>query len=407
VFAGPLLHHSATVVLVTSKRLFGTAGEFAVDNLIQGAGRGSLTVATLGVGLGAVLMFGILGWSFERTLVSQLTGRLRADLVVTSSFVSDGYRPSSMGDAVLESLRATPGVVLVTAEQERDVPYGSSTVLLDAYDGSCFIDTRACYWELNPGSLPNALVRVARGEAVLVSSSFSHQHGARPGDFVELEPPAGPIRLQVAGVTSGQPVSAVLMCRDYYQRLWNDALVTWVHVTLDPTAHRAEIDATIARRLGERYRIMVRSSADLVAYFAAQARQAFRFTYMLEAITFLLVSLAIADTLASGVVERTRQFGMMRAVGLHRAALFTIVMLEGTAIGALGLFLASLTGLALGAFWVQIQFPDILGWRLDMHVPLIFILIATALTMLLCVAGSLLPALQAARLGVPQALRNE
>jgi putative ABC transport system permease protein len=127
----------------------------------------------------------------------------------------------------------------------------------------------------------------------------------------------------------------------------------------------------------------------------------------MEVITFLLVLIGIGDTLASGVVERTREFGMMRAVGLRRSSLFTMIILEGAAIGTLGLLLALGTGLVLGLFWVKVQFPAVLGWELDLHIPTGFVLTAASLTMLLCLAGSVLPALRATRLSVPAALRDE
>jgi ABC-type antimicrobial peptide transport system permease subunit len=82
-------------------------------------------------------------------------------------------------------------------------------------------------------------------------------------------------------------------------------------------------------------------------------------------------------------------------------------LLEGATIALLGLTLALLVGLALGVFWVEVQFPAILGWRLELHFPTVFIVAAAALTLLLCLGGSLLPARRAARLEVASALRND
>jgi ABC-type lipoprotein release transport system permease subunit len=58
-------------------------------------------------------------------------------------------------------------------------------------------------------------------------------------------------------------------------------------------------------------------------------------------------------------------------------------------------------------FWVDVQFPAILGWSLDLHAPFTSILVTAGVTLLLCLAGSFLPALRAAHLAVPAALRNE
>jgi putative ABC transport system permease protein len=349
----------------------------------------------------------MLGWSFERTLVYRLTHRFRADLIVSSAFVAGGYRAAPASDALVEGLRRIPGVAVVVGNQARDVEYGAGRIALDVYDRDCFTDRRACDWPLDPGALPHALRLVANGQALMASSTFAHQYGVRPGDTVRLSSPNGALALGVAAVTSGQAENAVVLSRDLYRRSWNDSFVYLAHVVLDPGTDPTTAKAAIARELGHRYRLLVRSTAELIEYFAGQARQAFSLFYLMEAITFLLVVIGMGDTLLTGVVERTREFGMMRAIGLHRSGLFGMVMLEGLAIGVLGLLLAAAAGLTLGVFWVDVQFPALLGWTLYLHFPAGFALTAAVLTMLLCLAGSLLPSLRAARLSVPAALRNE
>ena len=158
---------------------------------------------------------------------------------------------------------------------------------------------------------------------------------------------------------------------------------------------------------GETYRLRIQSSEELIEYFAGEVRRAFSSLYVMEGIIFLLVLVGIGDTLAAGVVERTREFGMMRAVGVRRSRIFGIVMLEGMAIALLGVLVAAGTGIALGVFWVEVQFPAALGWKLDLHFPTFFALGAVALTILLCLAGAVLPSGRAARLSIPEALRYE
>jgi ABC-type antimicrobial peptide transport system permease subunit len=75
--------------------------------------------------------------------------------------------------------------------------------------------------------------------------------------------------------------------------------------------------------------------------------------------------------------------------------------------GILGLLLAVVAGLLLGSFWVEVQFPAILGWVLDMHFPWGFATAAAAVTLAMCLGAGVLPALRATRLPVVEALRNE
>jgi putative ABC transport system permease protein len=144
-----------------------------------------------------------------------------------------------------------------------------------------------------------------------------------------------------------------------------------------------------------------------VSYLADQARQAFSLTYIMEAVVFLLVLIGIGDTLATSVLERTRELGTMRAVGLRRSGVVRMVVLEAAGICILGLALAVVAGSALGVLWVETQFPLVVGWALDFHFPAGFMLGAASLTLSLCLIGALIPSLRAAYVPVPIALRSE
>ncbi len=386
---------------------FGPSGRFAVSHLGQQARRASLSVATIGLGLGSVLMFGILGWSFERTLVAQVASRLEADLVVTSAFESGGWVSAPVHEEVVAALRGIDGVAAAVGEQRRDVAYRGGVAILDGYDPACFTDARLCTWPLERGALPDALRLVADGRGALVSTAFAHQFAAAPGDTVTFASPSGPQPLLVVGVTRAEPTAAAIFSRDRYRAAWNDALVTWAHVALDGGATRAAVEDRIRRALGERHRIRVPSGAELIQFFADQARAAFSVLYVMQAITFLLVLIGIGDTLATGVRERTRQLGMMRAVGLSQGRVFRMVLLEAAAIAVLGLAIAGAVGAGLGLLWVESQFPAILGWQLDLHVPARLGVATGGLTLVLCLLAAVVPAARAARLSVGVALREE
>jgi len=211
----------------------------------------------------------------------------------------------------------------------------------------------------------------------------------------------------VMGVTATEPTVAIMISRDRYKAAWNDTQVRWVRIVVAPGVTREGVAAEIGRLLGSAYRLQIRSQPEMVEHLTSRVRQAFQSLYLMEVITLLLVLIGVGDTLATGVLERTQEFGMMRAVGLPRSRLFAMVVLEAIAMGLLGLLLAGATGLALGVFWVRVQFHALLGWALQMHFPVAFAAMAAVAAILLCIAGSLLPAWRAARLSVPAAMRNE
>jgi putative ABC transport system permease protein len=404
--ATPLVSYGNRVLKPLWNGWFGPAGRVAESHLARQPRRTALTVATLGIGLGSVLMLSILGWSFQGSLVSTLNRRYSAQLVVTSAFIGGGRRNAPVSDRILDELRALPGVAAAAAEQHRDIRYGEGALVVTSYDPSCFLDRRVCNWPVDEGG-PDALRLVADGEAVAVSRSFANLYRTRLGDTVELPTMHGSRTFTVAAITSGQLESAVLMSRELYRHLWNDDLVTWIHVAVDTGSNTANVASTIARDLGRSHRLRVLDSQAMIEHFANQVRQAFSVTHVMEFITFILVVIGIGDTLAASVNARTRELGMMRAVGLRRWRVVEMILLEGAGIAFFGLLLAGVLGLALGVFWVDVQFPAILGWDLELHPPLVSMLLMGSVTLLLCLASSFFPALRASRLAVPAALRDE
>jgi putative ABC transport system permease protein len=145
----------------------------------------------------------------------------------------------------------------------------------------------------------------------------------------------------------------------------------------------------------------------MIDHFAGQVREAFSLQYVLELVTLFVVLVGVGDTLAAAVVARRRQFGMMRAVGLHRISVFSIVMVEGISIALLGLILAIGLGLALSIFWVHVQFPALLGWTLEQYFPWLFVAVGGAVTLLVCMVGALIPSVTAASMSPVAVLRGE
>lgn len=402
--ASPVVHRGAYVVRGLWSRFFGPVGRLAAEQVGLRGGQASLTVATLAVGLGTTLVVGTLAWSLERTLLTTLSERIRTSLVVTSSYASRGYLPAPVNQILLEALRPLTGVKAVIGQQYLDVLFRNQDALLITYDASCLTDTELCDWGLPPGT---QTLNLANGSSVLVSTSFARQFGVSVGDSITLDSPAGPAKFRVDGVTNGQPERAVVMSRERYRDLWTDPLVTFVFVQTEGGQDPLEVSARIQEDLGDKYQILVHTKREMTEFFASQAPKAFRVHYVLDAVILAIILVGIGDTLATSVLERTHELGMMRAVGLSRSRLFSLILLEGAALGVLGLALALATSFVLGLFWIQVQFPAIVGIDLDLHVDASLILGAVVVTLVSCLVGSFLPALRAARLTVAEAIRNE
>jgi putative ABC transport system permease protein len=405
--AAPLAAHGSHMLQPVWRTWFGPAGRLAESHLERQPRRTALTVATLGIGLGSVLMLSILGCSFERSLVLRLSRFFTAQLVVTSAFATGGYQDAPLSESVVNQLAQLSGVAVSVGEQGRDLEYLGKPVAVFAFDAPCFLDHRVCNFRIDDGVPGLAIPSVVSGKKVAVSGAFARLHGIHPGDTIQLPTPKGSRVFTVAAVTEAQIQSAIFIDRSLYREVWNDDMVSWIWVAVREGNDPQQVSTAIANTLGPKYRLRVLDNTAMIDHFASQVRQAFSLQYVMELVTLILVLLGIGDTLAASVVTQTREIGMMRAVGLHRSNVFHIVILEGAAVALLGLALAGFLGTALAVFWVEVQFPALLGWGLDLHVPLVPIVATIVITVALCLAGALGPSLRAAYLSVPVALRSE
>jgi len=211
----------------------------------------------------------------------------------------------------------------------------------------------------------------------------------------------------VAAVSEVPIEPSVIVGRQLYRQLWNDKTLTLVYVGIDEHAEIGRVEASIAERVGSQHRLMIRTRREQIDYFVGQVRQAFGVQHVLTIVAFLLVSVALGDAIASSVIDRTRLFGAMRAVGISQETLFRIVLLESGVLNLLGFVVAVIGGLGLGLFWVEVQFPALVGWAFQFHFPYEVAIQIFIVGCGLSAIGSWLPAQRAAGLSIPEALRSE
>jgi putative ABC transport system permease protein len=385
------------------------AGRYAVATLLRAPRRTALTVATIGVGFGVVLWLWTLAGSFEQSVREVMPGVLRGDLVVDSPNVASGYVAAPLDEALLSDVAKVPGVRAVVGEQTAEWRYAGGPIALNAFDPPYFDTDTFGHWRLFGRVLPDAGSMVARGAGVFVSENFVHNLGVGVGELLTLDTPSGPVSLRIVGVTQDFLSSrgTVLLSRDVYRERWRDTHVTAGLVRVDPGTDPEIVRGRIARALAATYRVRVQRLDELIAWFASQVRRAFAGLGVLALLVIVVVLVGVGDTLVAGTLERTREIGLLRALGVRRVRMGRIVLGEAVVLGLLGVVTAVVFGLGLGVLWVERTFPALIGWTLTLHVPVAATLGTACAVLVACLLAAYVPALRAARLDPVDALRTD
>jgi putative ABC transport system permease protein len=407
--APPLVQMIATRAGPWLRRAGHASGHLAATGLRDHPRRVGLTTATIAVGIAAVAWLWILARSFEGSVVDALGRAIRADLVVTSTNIGSGFLEAPLGGEVVDAVRAVPGVQAAAGWRALEWPYRGDVIGLSAYDAIYFRDRRFGEWPLHASSIPDPWDVVARGEGVVVSTSFVKSFGVGAGGTLELDTPTGPASLPIVGVTTDfvSPKGTIELARDLFERRWRDATVTRTFVLKSDDVAAGELRARLAAALGTTFGVRILSARELMDYFVTQVRRAFSVIPIFAGTVYLVILVGLASSLATSVLDRRRELAVVRAIGLRPALVRRVVVLESLVIGIAGLGLAAAGGLALATMWVTQTFQLLLGWALQVSIPGPELLAVGFTTLLVCYLAARAPARRAEALEVAEALRYD
>lgn len=391
-------------------RLWGEGARIGLRDQSRAPGRPVGAAAVLTVGLGLVVWIANTTKSFEIFIYGRVLREHAADILIDSkaNHLATAAGTIRLPAALADEVRGIPGVAAVgsgAAALSQDPVVG-----IFAEDSNRLLRQELRGYPLEPGAWSDAFEKVARGEALLIDLLLRDKRGLEIGDLVRLKTPSGSIELPVAGVTETPLVSPegnVLLHFDVYRDHWADDSVARVYVVASEGTSVEDLTRRIDEQIGERYGARVQSRRSYADWVASSIRSASSFLYGMAAVTLVVVLIGTADALAASVIERTREIGILRAIGYRPGAVGAMVLAQSLAIGIAGAGLAIPLGLGMALAFVESVLPSLLGWRLEVQ-PTYGIVAATAvLGLLACVAGGVLPALRATRIPVAAAIRHD
>ncbi len=397
-----LLHPVAIVA-------FGTLGRLATRGIVAALSRTSVAIAALMIAVSAAIGVGIMIASFREAVVSWLEGTLRADVYVSAPSLVGNRPDAALEPALVARLAATPGVA--RAGTSRGVlvsgPVGAVQVVALDVDPA-----RPPRWRFREGSseaIWSPPGGVVAGDAVIVSEPYANRHGARVGDPVRLRTDRGERDFRVVGVfyDYGSSAGVVVMSRRTYDRLWDDRKVSGVAIEAVPGADLGALMADLRARAAGDQEIVVRSNRALREASLEIFDRTFAITGVLRTLTVAVAFIGMLAALMALQLERAREIGVLRTLGLTPRQVWGLVTAETGLMGLLAGVLAVPGGLMLAGILVFVINRRSFGWTMPIDPSPAILVQGVALSVLAAVLAGLYPAWRMARALPADALRDE
>jgi putative ABC transport system permease protein len=388
-------------------RAFGVLGRMAPRSVTRSLSRTAVAIAALMMAVSVTLGVGLMVGSFRATVVDWLGQTLDGDIYISApSFLAT--RPSNPLDPdVIDVAAGWPGVSGVQKVRSSSVLSPAGPIAISAVSAPDITGNRI-YISTDAG--PAGLGAAVKAGAVLVSEPLANRlrlpaHGAS----ISLATEHGPHSFPVAGIyrdyTSSQGV--VTLDAGTYHSYWDDPVWTSVSLTLAPGVDAGRVAAALQAALNRRQAVVVQTNSRLRADVLQVFDRAFAITDALQLLAAAVAFIGVLSALLALQLERARETGVLRAIGLTARQLFGAVLLETGLMGTVAGLLAWPSGLAMALVLSYIINRRSFGWTLEFHAaPGIFLQ-----ALLLAVAAALLagiyPAWRMARAVIAEAVRGE
>jgi putative ABC transport system permease protein len=373
----------------------GTVGRLARGNALRAPLRTTITAAALMIGLTLIAGISVVAQSTKASVAGLIDRQLTADFVLNG-----GQAP--FPPTVAEQVRTLPGVQAVAQVGFLPVKVGKDDLIATAGEAKGIADNVKV--DVTSGSLS----ALDSGQ-LLISESAAKDHGWKVG--TTLTATVGTLRdqkLTVGGVykdnqvLNGQLLAPMSLYTEAVPAAQRGDFLDYVKAA--PGTDLAALRVELTRVIKPYLIVSVQDGAEFTDDRASQVNTLLTIIYVLLALSVVIAVLGIVNTLALSVFERTREIGLLRAVGLTRGQLSRAITIEAVATAVFGAILGTALGLGLG---IALRRGLADSGLEVLSIPwgtLIGLIVAAAVA---GVVAAVLPAIRAVRLDVLRAITTE
>ena len=398
--ASRLVKPLAAALGAPGERFGGVSGQLARENATRNPQRTARTAGALMIGLALVTLVATLGASLKGTNRGALEDQVRSDYVVTSD---NGFDPFT--SAAGKALDGAPGVAVASSVRSDSAAAFGDEGIVTGVDPATIGQVYDYRW--NKGS-DNVLLSLGFDGAV-VRDAFADTHNLAVGDDFAITTPQGKkVPLVVRGIYKppSEELDPLLGEVTLAQRAFDTHfprpkdLFSFVDTDEGVTS---QTTAGLERVLGPYPDAVLHTKAAWVDERAGGIDTILNIFYVLLGLSVVVSLFGMVNALALAVFERTREIGMLRAIGLTRRQTRRMIRHEGIITALIGAAL----GLPLGVFIAAVIVQGLSDMDVTFSLPVVIIVVFAIVSMIAGTLAAVLPARRASRLNVLSALQYE
>jgi putative ABC transport system permease protein len=366
---------------------------------MRNPGRTAATAAALMIGLTLVTTVAVLGQGLRATATTAVERQILADYVVTSENGFDLLPP-----AVGEQIAGVPGVESSSVRSDKARVLGNTTSVTGLDEATIERFYRFRFSE----SALGAVQALGHGGAI-VRKSFADTHHLDVGDPLRLLSPSGEtLRLRVSGILDQGKfdldplLGTVMISQASFDRTFPRAADLYTFVSSPPVAP-ALVSQALAQGAERFPGVKISTRDEFVAGRSNGINQILNLLYVLLALSVVISLFGMVNTLVLAVFERTRELGMLRAIGLTRRQARRMIRHESVVTALIGVAL----GLPLGIGLAAAATRALSDYGIAFSVPLPTLVAFVVVAVVAGIVAAVMPARRAGRLDVLHALHHE
>ena len=373
-------------------------GRLARDAALRAPRRTSTTVMALAFGLALMAFVTVVGSSVKAATGEQYREVISADVVIESA---GQEMLGGVHAAVFDEVRDLPEVGLATRLKYGHWKDGEATSALTAVDPDRITDVAGL-------RMIDGTIAALNGGGIVIAERVAADRALAVGDRLPMTlARTGATSLRIVGIIADGPAQALqtdyFISLDTYADLYTEDMDASIFIVAADSVTPDDATRALETALADLPTVQVRDQAAVIAGRTQAVDQIFGLVTVLLAFAMVIAVLGIANTLALSIVERTREIGLLRSLGMTRSAVALMVQAEAAIVS----IVAVLTGLALGsaASFAAVGALSTIA-PLDIVFPIDQLMILAVVVAFAGLIAGIAPARRAARLPVLEAIAH-